>query len=96
MLQRKKFVEISLAELDKLAGLGERFENHRLILRDAYGDYFRVRYHDDGRVEFQNRKKGQWHLIGKEENHVHYVKAILCVSKGGCKNCSKTITSDEK
>jgi len=89
MLERKKFVEINLNELEKLAELGERFMNHRLILKDAYGDYFRVRYHDDGRVEFLNRKGGQWHQIGKEENHVHFIKAILNTSKGGCKACKK-------
>jgi len=88
MLKRKTFVEIGIPELQKIVKEGgECFQNHLDIVEGAYGTHFRIRYYNDGRVQFQNREKGQWHLIGEEPNHVHYVESILCKDKGGCKAC---------
>lgn len=93
VIVRKSYVEVTMSELSYLAKVGgERFENHRLIVSEAYGDYFRVRYCDDGAVKFRNRKGGQWHLIGEEANHMRYIAETLNADKGGCKGCKGKTT----
>ncbi len=100
MLDRGKYVIINKAELEKLAENVEIFagylrvingaiESSKKILNRPYGDNVRIKYSDNGKVEFQDKGEIGWWLIDKGINHVHYIKATLCKTKGGCKNCGK-------
>lgn len=88
MIKKDDYREISRTELEILADLGgECFNNHKDIIDQAFGHFFRLRYHTDGKVEFINRKHGQWHLIGEEPNHIEYIDSALSADKKGCKGC---------